>query len=394
MQNNMKIAMVSKFYNKYQGIPRVVSEISEILCENHEVHVYARHWDTSDWDVAERKNITFHKIPSLGKDGFWNELLFFFYSGFALRGSKYDIVNIHDVCFYFGGIFTCHSFSQGGSKTISGILKFPWYKEIYMFRSEILRYPLTNFNIKRRKTKKIIAVSGLVKGLLVKYAKRKPENIAVIHNGVDLASFHPRGKEIARARVFEELGLQDDDFLISFVGHYLQRKGLGLLFAALKVADNPKIKVVVVGESVEDVARLNSMVGSVIPKEQVFSVGAKKNVEDVKNYMAASDLFVLPSGYEPFGNVVLEAMACHVPVIVSNTTGAAEVVEHGVNGFVLEALLDHEAFAGHINTMVNNPELRKSMGQSAFKTAEKNTWKHVVNKTLDVFDKTVEAVPE
>ena len=385
----MKIAMVSKFYNKYQGIPRVVAELSEGLCENHEIHVYGRDWDTSDWDEAEKKNITFHKVPSLGKDSLWNELLFFFYTGFAVRGCKYDIVNIHDVCFYFKGIFTCHSFAQGGLKTIAGLLNLPWYKEYYQFRGEIMRYPLTNFNIKRRKTKKIIAVSGFVKELLVKHAKRKPENIAVVHNGVDLESFHPKDKENIRARVFEELGLQNDDFLISFVGHYIERKGIGLLFAALKLVNNPKIKVVIVGEKAEDVASINAMLDNVIPKEQVFSVGSKKNVEDVKNYMAASDLFVLPAGYEPFGNVVLEAMACHVPVIVSNKAGAAEVVEHGVNGFILEALLNHEEFAGHINTIVNNPELRKSMGQAASKAAEKNTWKHVVDKTLDVFEESI-----
>lgn len=386
----MKVAMVSKFYNKYQGIPRVVAEISESLCENHEVHVYAREWDTSDWAPEEGKNIVFHKIPSLNKDGLWNELLFFFYAGFSLRKREYDIVNIHDVCFYFSGIFTCHSFAQGGLKTIAGILNLPRHKEIYAFRNEILRYPLTNFNIKRRKTQKIIAVSGFVKNLLVKHANRKPDNIAVIHNGVDLESFHPKDKENIRTQVFEELGLDDDDFLISFVGHYLYRKGLGLLFAALNIVDKPKIKVVVVGEKIEDVASINAMIGSLIPKEQVFSIGAKKNVEDVKNYMAASDLFVLPAGYEPFGNVVLEAMACRVPVIVSNTSGAAEVVEHGVNGFVLERLLDHEEFAMHINTMVNNHELRASMGQEALKTAAQNTWKQVVDKTLDVFDEVMD----
>jgi glycosyltransferase involved in cell wall biosynthesis len=71
---------------------------------------------------------------------------------------------------------------------------------------------------------------------------------------------------------------------------------------------------------------------------------------DVGRYMAAADLFVLPTQYEPFGLVIVEALASGLPTITSRLAGAAEAVRHGSNGLLLDDPLDVEELASHLRT--------------------------------------------
>lgn len=372
----MKIAMVTKYYNRHQGIPRVVAEISESLSVANEVHVYAR-----EWECDPSSGIRFHKVPQIKWWGFVDEILFFFYAGLCLRFQKFDIVNIHDPCFFPEGIFTCHAFPMGGIRTIDEQIAIPWKIRLLRVLPQVLQYPLTNFNIKSRKTRKIIAVSQFIKNTLVRHAKIPESRISVVHNGVDMDVFNPARRSAARAEIRRRHKLNETDFVISFVGYYLARKGLALLFSALSLLKNPSIKVLVVGQKVEE-SPLYGLLGSVVPKEQVISVGMQKNVSD---YMVASDLFVLPAFYEAFGNVVLEAMACGVPVIVSNKTGAAELVRSGESGYVLDNALDGREFADKIGRFVQDRALSKKMGNAALATARENGWDTVVERTVKVY---------
>jgi len=91
--------------------------------------------------------------------------------------------------------------------------------------------------------------------------------------------------------------------------------------------------------------------------------------EELPLYYGAADVFVLPSRYELFGIVMLEAMACGVPVVATRFGGPAEVITHGENGFLVDPT-DTEELARAIEVLVCDPELRREMGHRARRIVE------------------------
>ena len=141
-----------------------------------------------------------------------------------------------------------------------------------------------------------------------------------------------------------EIGCQPRDTLFLFVGSGFARKGLGAAIEALKIANHRSYWLVVVGKDREG-ARYAAQAAAVA--DRVIFLGGR---DDVRPLYAAADCLILPSRYDPFPNTVLEAFAMGLPTIVSTLAGAAEIVVHGVNGWVCEpddapgiARLMHEA---------------------------------------------------
>ena len=95
---------------------------------------------------------------------------------------------------------------------------------------------------------------------------------------------------------------------------------------------------------------------------------------DLPKVYAGADVYVLPSLFEGFLVTALEAMACGLPVIVSEHTFAHDVIEDGVNGYVIP-IRDKEAIAERLRHLHSNPRLREEMGQAARRTAERFTWR-------------------
>jgi glycosyltransferase involved in cell wall biosynthesis len=105
----------------------------------------------------------------------------------------------------------------------------------------------------------------------------------------------------------------------------------------------------------------------------------------VSEVMRAVDLFVFPSRYEPYGLVVIEAMASGLPVITTATTGAAEVVTPEC-GIVLSDSEDTDALAQALSTLANEPELRNAMGKAARSIAEQHSWASMAQTYVDLLE--------
>ena len=187
----------------------------------------------------------------------------------------------------------------------------------------------------------------------------------VIPNGVD----HTRYSGITPGtRVLEEIGNADRaKIVISFCGRLVRMKNVPLLLAAFaRMKSRACCVLVIVGDG-DERAALERTAGELGIDDAVRFVGKTDRLEE---YLAASDISVLPSTYEPFGNVLLEAMAAGVPCValepddVTIRTASKEIIEDGRTGLFVPGG-DPEPLARALDGLVGSPELRKTLGQQA-----------------------------
>jgi len=153
--------------------------------------------------------------------------------------------------------------------------------------------------------------------------------LSVVYNGVDLDRFHPDRREQWRARALQEAGLPSDAWLALFVGSGFVRKGLETALRGFAAVDDGAARLAVIGRGDRGpYARLARTLGV---GDRVVWLGPRP---DVERWYAAADVVTLPSRYEPFGNVHLEALASGVPVVASTRAGGAEVVDEACGGVV------------------------------------------------------------
>lgn len=192
--------------------------------------------------------------------------------------------------------------------------------------------------------RKIVTQCQLDKQLLIDLYDIPEHKIDIVYNGVDTSVFNPSVKSQA-ARVRAELGIERDQPLLVFASASdFKTKGLVTVFRSLQQIRNQDAKLLVIGAGSSRFARLASDMGI---GHRVIFAGYQRHIQWL---YGAADLFVLPSAYEPFPNVNLEAMACGVPVLTSATNGTAEIIDEFDNGYLVEdgeaaqpmaELLDH-----------------------------------------------------
>ncbi|WP_068397031.1 glycosyltransferase family 4 protein [Kribbia dieselivorans] len=200
---------------------------------------------------------------------------------------------------------------------------------------------------------------------------------AVVGNGVDTAKFRPPTTE-ERRRARDEMDLSDGDVVWLFVGHEYDRKGLPVALEALALADVHH-HLVVVGGTADMVDGLTAEVTVRGLTERVHVIG---QVSDPRPYFHTADVFVFPTLYESYGLVVLEALACGVPVVTTDTGCARDVLTPGVNGTITPARATEVAAAVRDLTAIPRDELARASRAAA----EKHTWTAVAQQYLTAFE--------
>ncbi len=217
--------------------------------------------------------------------------------------------------------------------------------------------------------RKLIAPSFRVRDELMRHYGIGHDRVAVLHNGVDLVQFSPEGRESARATIRGRWGVGPEAKVALFVGHELERKGFWLAAAAARRA---KCRLVYVGRA----ARPPNLEAAVIWD------GEQTNVADC--YRAA-DAFLLPSYYDPFGGVVLEAYASGLPVVATRRIGATELA----SGTPLDSLLvddpeNVETLADRLQAALEPARRAEWLGlaRTVAETADRSTWRLAVESVL------------
>ena len=189
----------------------------------------------------------------------------------------------------------------------------------------------TLFRWSRRDVARVIAVSHQNANVLVQYYHLPPSNIEVVYNGVDLDEYSAASPTTPTLR--QELGLGDDQPVILVLARLQPSKGHRFLIQAAPdiLAQFPNAHFVFAG-SPDDHTLLDQQVAQANLTDKFSILGHRA---DVVNLLRSSDVFVLPSLAEGFALSIIEALAAGLPVVATQVGGAAEIIVHGGNGFLV-----------------------------------------------------------
>jgi UDP-glucose:(heptosyl)LPS alpha-1,3-glucosyltransferase len=373
----VKVALVRKdFSPKGGGGERYAVELARALRDlGHEVHVFAHRYQPL-------KGLSFHPVSVPLKPFGLQNWIFAQNVRLALSKNGFDIINglsqIYPQDIYrLGDGIHKHWLSARRPTSFSYL-----YDKVSPRHRLLLHLEKKIFSPENYK--RIIANSELCKQHAIHYYKVPSQLVDVIYCGVDFAIFNSSVRNEG-AHLRTSLGIGEEAIVVLFVGTNYARKGLEtLLHAISRLKCREKYRLLVVGKgNIPRYQRLSQRLGL---QEITIFCGFQ---EQMPPFYGAADIFVLPSYYDPFGNVCLEAMACGLPVITTRETGVSELMAHGKSGFILDHAQDTFALANWLEAL-EEAELRRSMGaeaqaQVAFLTIERN-----VKQTILAYEKVLE----
>jgi D-inositol-3-phosphate glycosyltransferase len=212
--------------------------------------------------------------------------------------------------------------------------------------------------------------------------------------GVDTSRFHPLEQSYAR----KVIGVPRDQKVILFAGRIEPLKGIDTLLRAIGILRERRpelsprrLTVPIIGgdpsdegvRSNDEMARLQALRTELGLSDLITFLGAQDQ-DSLNFYFSAADCLVMPSHYESFGMVALEAMACGAPVIASDVGGLTQLVRHGETGLRVPPR-DPDALAEAIEYLLSDEPRRRRMGHSAACLAEDYDWSKIVDKLAAVY---------
>jgi UDP-glucose:(heptosyl)LPS alpha-1,3-glucosyltransferase len=381
----MKVALVRQRYTDFGGAERYTSALAEHLIDSgHEVHVFAHEWKGKK-DRAKGGGIVFHRVPMMKGLSVLEVLSFAVNSRRMLKRERFDIIQSFERTLYqdiYRAGDGCHREWLIQRRKID-----PWYKTM---TKTINPLHLSLLHIEREifregNYRAIIAISKRGKEEIIKHYGVPPEKITVIYNAIDTKRFDLKGRKAIRSKVRKTLGIPQEVPVILFVGSGFRRKGLPAAIRALAGLDS-EIRLMVIGK--DRIAPYRSLAREKDVDKRVIFVGP---VVDVENYYCASDLFVFPTIYEPFGNVCLEAMAAGLPVVTSRICGASEVLHEGKNGFIVNDPTDHVEVADKVRKGL---ELKSETVRDCNKEMlQRHSWKRYLEELSTIYKGLHEETP-
>ena len=372
----MRIALIRKTYTPFGGAERHVAQFIEALnTRGDEVHVYAAKWGES---MSASDRITVHRVPVV-RAARWAEAW-----SFGIRASRMAAEGGYDIVHSFDRVTSCDVYRAGDGVHREWLRRRRaaqpvWQRAIPSLNPLHLIYLALERRLFEGRCRAIIANSECGKAEILAHYRADPSRIRVIYNGVDLDRFRPPDQETRRkARSLAKLG--EEDRAILFVGSGFERKGLDTAIRALGhlvPRQAGETILFVVGRG--DTRRYARIAVSLGVGNRVRFVGP---VTDVMPWYHAADLLLLPTLYDPFSNVCLEALACGLPVVTTAANGAAEALTPDT-GVVIEDAQDVEAAARGVESVLGWGRTRVDACRTR---AEQFPQERHVRETLALYD--------
>jgi D-inositol-3-phosphate glycosyltransferase len=223
----------------------------------------------------------------------------------------------------------------------------------------------------------------------------KPQKITVIPPGVNTSRFYPIPPDEAK----EVIGVPRDSAMLLFVGRIEALKGIDILLQAIALMkqegifkDHPHHLVIIGGDPdsstlspATEMARIKSLSEDLGLGDLVIFLG-KRDQESLPDYYSAAEALIMPSHYESFGMVALEAMACGTPVVASQIGGLAFLVQDGVTGFVVP-YGEPDLLAARLTQLILDPALRQQLGVNAAQYALNYRWEKITDQIVEVYNR-------
>ena len=362
----MKIAILTPLFppKHLAGLEIAAYNIAKHLSRrNHEVHVITT-LDKSLPKESREEDFFVHRFKT-SKIPILRTVLYYIKSFFVVKKINPDIVHVQTIYLSLSGLlikkFLRKSYVVYGR---GSDVYLPW-----RFKNIISKPILKNAN-------GVIVLTEDMKREIQKICNR---DVFVIPNGIDLGRF----ENLSREELCSKLKINGEKIIV-FVGTLRPVKGVRYIIEAMKIITNKNKnnRLFIVGDG-EDRGYLENLVKKLDLQECVNFVGKVPN-EKVPEYMAASDVFVLPSLSESFGIVNLEAMASGLPIVATNVRGLPEIIEDGENGFLVEPKNANE-IAEKVLLLLEDDELRERISRNNKEKVKEYSWKSAVEKLEKVY---------
>lgn len=379
----MRIGLVlDRFDRRLGGVEQWTAQLADrLLARGHEVHVVAR-------SVAERElrpGLTAHPVTARG-------------SRVALADAAAEILRrldldvIHDMGFgWYCDVLQPHGGSRFAANEQNLRLSPRWIRSTKRLMTRLLpRYREFDELCRKqyaaspagRNNRVVVAISEMVRRDLKRWHGLPETSIRLVYNGVDAERFTPALRETHRLPIRRELGVRDDQPLFLIVAHNFVLKGVPALLEAMTLirsAGHDAVLAVVGGKRTASFERMARQLGI---EDSVRFVGA---VDDPSPYYVAADVYVQPTWYDPCSLVLLEALACGLPVITTRFNGAGELIVPGVHGDILAQPDDAVSLAA---SMVGWLDLdrRKAAAIATRKLMLEHTLERNVESMLGVYE--------
>ncbi len=360
----MNIVLIREHYRPDGGAERFVARILDILAQQTQVNItlLTRKWQGDN----KQRNLELIELRSGGFGRLQRHRRFSVAVQQQLAQRHYDLIQSHeripgaDIYRAGDGVhreWLATRIRHGGlfERISIGLSRFHRY--INQAEKDLFLHP---------RMQRIVCNSKLIRDDIRRHYPEVPEErLEVIYNGVDLEHFHPQS-DAQQQQARAQLGIDADAPVMLTVGSGFLRKGFGAAIDALTLLPD-EWQLIMVGKE-RNQARYEAQVKRLGLVNRVHFLGPQSHPLP---WFAAADVLVHPALYEPFGNVILEAMACGKAVCMSHRSGCVELIEPGISGYVCEPG-DAQSLA-HALQQVSHRDQWVEMGKQARLCAEKLT---------------------
>ena len=325
----LKVAIVRARYTSHGGAERFAERAMQAIAsyddEVLDVAVIARRW-TQD---ASTEAIRLIRCDPFYLGSVWRDASFARAVRACVATERFDLVQSHEriagLPIYRAGDGVHAAWLERRTRASTwshriGIALNPHHRYLVAVEREMFEH---------RGLRAVICNSRMVMDEIAARFAIDPSKLHLVRNGVDIELFHPDVRAMHRSGMRDRLGIDGSTPTFVLVGSGFERKGVAEALHALVDVDDAVLVVLGTDKHADRYRALAEALG-VAPR--VRFIGA---VDDVLPYLSLADVFLAPTLYDPFPNAVLEAWACGLPVLTSDASGAAELIEQGINGWIV-----------------------------------------------------------
>ncbi|PNJ90605.1 glycoside hydrolase [Cylindrospermopsis raciborskii C04] len=368
------------------GIARHVGELyPELVKLGHEIHLITPDVkQASPYEVVE--GIYVHRVPVAHSHDFFHwvvnlNLSMGHYGGKLIKEGYFDIIHAHDWLVGDAAIALKHNFKIPLVATIHATE----YGRCNGIHNDIQNYVHSKENELAYNAWRIIVCTKYMQKEVTRALQSPPDKIDIIYNGI-----RPEKKRHHRdfhAQNFRRQFAADHEKIVYYVGRITHEKGIPVLLNAapqILWEMGGYVKFVIIGGGNTD--HLKQQAWDLGIWDKCYFTGFLSD-DYLDKFQTLADCAVFPSLYEPFGIVALESFAARVPVIVSDTGGFPEVIEHTKTGIITQ-VNNPRSLARGILEVLKNPGYGKWLVDNAYQELERRfCWTELAQKTVTVYEK-------